>query len=139
MSKLSKQGVFNLVYNHYANGGEVGWNKDYNSCAYFSGEGRCAVGVILDHLGVTLGDLEDDEHEEGTRNLEADAKDIVEFLGDKLTDQLEDDVYYFTHKRGGFLTELQKAHDYVADDEGSIGVVNNLKTFAQEQELTVPD
>ena len=136
MTKLSRQDIYDIAHKYYADGGAVGVSKDGNGCIYFAPDGgHCGIGVILDHLGIEAGDLADEEHMNGTHNVDAHAMGIVEFLGNRLTDHLENDVYsYGPSIWDSFIMKLQSAHDRVAKN-GSSAVAQNLESFARDQGL----
>lgn len=144
MSKLSKQGVFDVVYDYYKQGGATGY--DNLSCVYFVEDtgGHCAVGVLLDHVGINREDLQDEGDEgDGTDyNTDCTAEGLVEFLGERLTDRLEDDVFEeVENETDMFLQRMQKAHDRIADmdNAGSAEVTESLERFAINEDLIVPD
>ena len=144
MSKLSRQDLVNMTHKYYANGGETGSNG--YGCVYFKDDhGRCAVGVILDHLEINREDLIEDCEIDGEKDHNEDdaADDLIEFLGDRLTDHLEPDVFAVdpmpTNVGRTFLLRLQKAHDNVADEGDSDDVAESIAQFAGVEKLTVPE
>jgi len=138
MTKLSRQDVYDIAHKYYADGGKVGRNGD--GCVYFAPDGgHCGIGVILNHLGITEGDLADEEHDDGAYNTNADAMDVIDFLGDRFTNHLEHDVYKFSPdetKWDSFIIQIQNAHDYVSHN-GSNAVMQNLEKFAERYNLVV--
>jgi len=144
MSKLSRQDLVNMTHKFYADGGETGSNG--YGCVYFKGDnGRCAIGVVLSHLGIERSELvEESDGEEQDHNEDDDARDIIEFLGDRLTDHLESDVFAKDRKidrsKETFLLRLQKAHDDAAQNDGdSDDVAESIAHFAEVEKLTVPE
>ena len=139
MDKLSRQDVLNLSHSYYANGGRTGFNG--HSCLYFSADGgRCSVGVILDHLGISRGDLNTDERD---YNENCDAADVVKFLGERLTDHLEPDVFAIDNAQSPstsmFLMRMQTAHDIPAQGGVNIDVAGSLQDFAVYEGLASPE
>lgn len=144
MSKLSRQDLVNITHKYYANDGETGYNG--YGCVYFKGDnGRCAIGVVLDHLGIDREELIEDYEEDGEKDHNEDgaADDIIAFLGERLTDHLEPDTYAGEAEEM-FVIRLQKTHDTAAS-RGKImsrlskDVAEAIAKFAKEESLTVPE
>ena len=143
MTKLSRQDVYDIAHKYYADGGAVGVSdNEEGGCVYFApNNGHCAIGCVLNHLGIKEKDLIDEEHTDGTRNVDQDAMDMVEFLGDRFTDHVAPDVYsYGTHetKWEPFIMRMQRAHDSAAP-QGPTAVASSLETFARNNGLIVAD
>ena len=101
---------------------------------YFKGEARCAVGVVLDHLGVTAQDMQKVVPGLSVTALNVSQVDtILVHMGPKFKDHLAPEVSEL------FLTELQGRHDSVAKKGGdSIAIVAQLQIFAKNWKLTIP-
>ena len=138
MTKLSRQEVFNIAHSYYARGGETGY--DGEACIYFADNGgHCGVGVLLDHLGFERGDLIDEEKD---HNEDTDARELIEFLGERFTDHLEPNVFAEEDARidhASFLMRLQSAHDSPAQYGDLIDVVDSFEAFARKEGVTVQD
>ena len=135
--QLTKQEVFDFAYNFYKKGGLPGYDCRAGGCIYFGNHGeRCAVGVLLDHLGFTRGDLNTRDR---NFNEESDVTDVIKLLGEKFTKHLALDVYQIDNPNRmtgrSFLQRLQKAHDYAAEDGDSGDVCDSLFGFAQAEGL----
>ena len=155
MEKLNKQDVFDLVYNHYADGGLPGFCTYERQCVYFADNGgNCAMGVLLAHLGFTREELRV-EHDDGSVedfNEEKGADDVVSEFGERLTSRLTPNVWedhYLptgsTHPQNRtFLLRMQGTHDSVAEgiddeEEQRRAVVFALTEFATREGLIVPN
>lgn len=135
MTKLSRQNLVNMTHKYYADGGIAGYNGD--SCVYFGDDGgRCAIGVVLDHLGFSREDL-------NGCNDDTDARELTEFLGERFTDHLDSDAFTMDggdNTRNIFLLRLQSAHDSaMAYGGNSNDVAESIAHFAQKEGLTAPE
>lgn len=145
MKQLTKQEVFDIVYKFYRDGGKPGWDKS-RGCVYFAPNGgRCAVGVMLSHLGFERSDLQfEDEGREYDYNSDNCVSDLEDHFGKELTESFAPEVFEqkpdgFQHEvENPFLQRLQNAHDKAAEKGGSREVVLNLQAFAKREGLTIP-
>lgn len=124
----NRQEVFNHVWNHFVvNGKPLGFDLNDGGCVYGSRDIGCAIGICLSNKlcqkldNLNLGSILDIIKSENMTYL------------DKIMEFFPDDV------DGGFLSELQSAHDQAAMNQPRHKIKSELEKFAENNRLTIPE